>query len=1243
MLNYKTKHFSLSIADNGTVSSLKLQSGKELLKESRPVMTLQLKDNSEKTGTMTAQKDRLCFDFGKHGTAALRIQDCKEYLKLIIEDIKLQDFKELRPLDMAPSCCKYNGTMGGMLSDDKNMVCLRSLGLKGGVRVAGKDASHSGNVVKIPANETISLQSFTEDYMAEDGVSFALVAAPRGKMIDILRYMTDNEPVPKSLCGGAWSMDAQQNRGSYLWTEFLYSDVDNWLKIAKRGGFRYIHLHGWWKTLGHYDVKKEYYPNGLEDMKRAVDKINEAGLNATFHTLTACIQPDDTWVSPVPSDDLIATYTYTLSKPMSMEDDVIYVDELPGPDHEVVFSYSCNGNAIKIGKEIIQYSEICREKPYAFKKCIRGAFGTAVSNHKAGDRVDYLRQRYIAFYPKPDSELGEKLSDSIADKFKYVGLKGMYYDGSEGMGKRYDIDAMRWKIFRKLPQDSVIEASCWGHNSWWFHSRIGAYDFAVWGVKKQHAAHTKICGNFRMSNLLTPQMGWWAAIGPLGNFSRSQFIDEMEYFANKNLAVDGPMSLLELNPGKNQWNGRIFDMLTLLGWHERLRLANYFCAGDLKRIAALDKEFSLRLGDNGRWNLIPQFISKKRMTNISAPAAMTVSNSGGSKFRLRLEALYQAKPSSECSSILKFRSMDDFDLRGHADFVTVNTKVIPASSDSESGILRIHAENNGTEADGAWVQEGIFYGYPFKPITGSSGFGLWVKGDNSGALLNIQFCNPSQYARAQSDHYLRLDFSGWKHFEFLFRERDTEYMEDHKWPYDTSAGNMRNCRTELKTNTIGEISIFLNDIPVKGCTDIEIRDIEGLELVDGELSSLSVAVNGREIEIPASLKSGEYIEIDENGIAEHFCLNGWLKNRFPVKFSKGAYPRIRRGENQFAVKGKSIIEGLTPRAELTVFTEGRPFGTPSDNVDWALMDEEYEMPRTIFNLDGQDNSWTVNRRDYAGASPNDIPAVDMSIEIESAGAEMPADTENCLLDDFSDAKAYMHSPSNDYARFTGGSVSNAKVDMSCTSIEGGVHFHAKSNRGSDNIGWASIGHVYAEPLDLSSAEGIGLLMNADINQAYLKIKICDADGCTHEIMEHFNGYGRRFVEIPLLDAKIDRSRIVCIVYSLVNLMCGNRPASVDLLSLVKLDKCAVLDTPVLSVNGSCITIPCAMYAGYELHCTGMKTWKLVDGSGAVIGEGKVKGRMPKLLPGANDLELDFKKKTDSCIRATVNIVKNYGK
>jgi len=82
--------------------------------------------------------------------------------------------------------------------------------------------------------------------------------------------------------------------------------------------------------------------------QQVFERIRAAGLKPGFHTLTACISTADPWVTPVPSPHLIASNSYTLAKPLSAADTTILVNEAPAAGHDLVWSYSCNGNALRV-------------------------------------------------------------------------------------------------------------------------------------------------------------------------------------------------------------------------------------------------------------------------------------------------------------------------------------------------------------------------------------------------------------------------------------------------------------------------------------------------------------------------------------------------------------------------------------------------------------------------------------------------------------------------------------------------------------------------------------------------------------------------------------------------------------------------------------------------------------------------------------------------------------------------------
>ena len=402
----------------------------------------------------------------------------------------LQDIKKLTFCDVGSTLTKYCGRMANMLSDDDAAVCLRGYNLPVEMSVG---------------RGRLRLQTTCEHGLT--GVRGGLAFGTRQEVAGLLKTMTRRAGVPYSANGGAWSLDSSACRGSYLFANLEYAAVDDWIELTRRCGYSTIHLHAWWGRLGHYPVNRNFYPEGEADLKRAVERIHAAGLRAGMHTLTACIHPLDPWVSPKPHPDLLCSENYTLAKMIGKDDKSVLVNELPVNNHDVVFTYSGNGNALRIGDEIIKYSRVSREKPYGFFECERGAFGTTPAAHQTGINVGYLQQRYYAFYPRPDSELAEKLADRLGHIFNSCNIDNLYFDGSEGMRSRYGIDYMRHSIMKKLNERALIEASCHGAHNWWFHSRLGAWDHPVWGMRSFHDKHIAQARKYRKSDMMSTQLG----------------------------------------------------------------------------------------------------------------------------------------------------------------------------------------------------------------------------------------------------------------------------------------------------------------------------------------------------------------------------------------------------------------------------------------------------------------------------------------------------------------------------------------------------------------------------------------------------------------------------------------------------------------------------------------------------------------------------------------------------------------
>lgn len=968
ILTLETRCAKMIIGDNAAILSLAQKGAepRELIDgQASLVEVVTTAGRKLRPLTMKLENGLLVCDF-PNGRAKVRATAEGEYFKFTAEELTVPDAEAFTFVQFTPTCVKYVGSMAGLASDDESGVCLRSLSL---------------------AVDCVFGLAFCAKTTAEHGLtghSAALAAGPRAELIPMMQSMVGNEKVPKSLHGGPWAASSELARLSYLFVFESFDETEFWIEMARRGGFGIIHFREpWYTTLGTYKPAEKYFPNGLDDMVAIADKIHAAGLKLGLHTLTGCIHPIDPLVSPVPPADLIASARYTLAKPMSEHDTTMYVHEEPIPGHHLVWTYSGNGNAMRIGTEIIRYSQISREPPYAFLECERGAFKTVPQAHPRGAEADYLQQRYLAFYPNPDSKLADRVAENIAKVYNACKADFIYLDGSEGMRSRYGIDAMRWKIFSKL-HGGMSEASCWGHNSWWFHSRLGAWDSTSWGWKRFHDRHIESVARHRPCDLLEPQLGWWWLNGP-DVHTRGQFIDETEYFAAKNLAIDAPMSINGIAYSRSPANGRALEMLTILGWYEQHRLANYFDAATVAAVGEPGKDVRLRLDSAGHWRFTPAHMRDHRITAVgNGSETWTVNNPHGEQpFRGRIEALYTVAPANSAGAMIiaDFSDLANLGTRRTAANVTQTLSVETADTRGGTKNLRIEAANRGDSADGAWLTLETTHPYPYFSLEGNRGLGIWVKGDGSGAILAVQLRPGSEFSHACSDHFIDLDFTGWRYVELLFRERDSARLRDYSWPDDKwSHGKFK---SRLDIGHIRDINLLVNAIPAKGAVDIVVGPLVSLPVQKYEMKDIALVVNGKPMLMPVAMTSGDYIELEGPDGAALFTEAGTLVQRFTPRYPDGE-PLLKAGGNELAFHAKGA-KGPSTRAMVTTVALGEPFGTRNENVDWSRLKREYELPRVITAMNGVDNRWTFTRRDEGGASLGDDASIEIEIGAEQIG------------------------------------------------------------------------------------------------------------------------------------------------------------------------------------------------------------------------------------------------------------------
>jgi hypothetical protein len=1230
MAAIETPLAKLEIDARGRCTALtEKRSGRNLLARTAPLATIKVKENTLRPTSCSYADGQLRLHFGKE--AARVVIGCagkNRYLTFTVLSVDGVGVESLTFLSLTVQPGQFANATSGAVVGEGWRVCLRELNLQTQVSVGG-------------GFPTLQARCSAEYGLV--GSKAGLVVATVAQFHAALQEMVKAEGLPQSSLGGPWALDAEGIRGSYLFAHPSERDVERWIDLAKRGGFTHLHFDGWYKSLGHYEPNPRLFPSGLEGMKSMVRKVHAAGLKAGMHTLTGCIQPSDPWVTPVPDKRLAADATYTLAADMDERSVAILTTEKPKA-HDVIWSYAGTGNAIRMGDEIIQYAAISSTPPYGFLKCTRGAFGTKPAVHRKGDQVDHLRQVYLAFYPDERSTLVDEVADAIARVYNECEFDQIYMDGSEGMGSIHAIQTMRNAIYKRLKRPAVVEASCWDHWSWYYHSRIGAWDHPKWGLKPFTDLHCASIANYRQGALLQAQLGWWVVLGPSPH-SRAETPDEMEYFCAKTLAFDAPSSTQGIGALTSPANARMQEYLTMAGWYERLRLANYFPESVKEQLRQPGKDFHLVRDDDGQWQLLPTEYLAHKVTGLdSNTAAWTIHNRfSEQRMQLRLEALYSVLPydSSDAVLLADDANADQFTVRRTAHGVTQALSRSTEQVKAGEASLRFTAKSQRESRKGAWAHMGL----PFEPylsIKQCDALGVWIHGDGKGEVLNLQLTTPREYMRANSEHYVTIDFTGWRYFEIPLRERDAGKHRDYEWPYSDMGGIYM---IPVNRNHIGALNLYLNNLPPNDSATVYLGPIKALRTRRVQLGNPTIELNGQKLMLPTTLESGDYVELASIEDCRVYNERGILRERLPLQ---GTIPVVKAGDNRIAFSC-APPQGFSARAEITVMASGEPLAgrTPPDQVNWQLLRDEYDAPRLVTKLDGKENSWEVICRKGEKRVPFGVEIDVEQVKTLDAASHRPDAVTLVTFDDpgfFADtpgspiAKAVFDVKDRTVAVKTG--VTQA-LQHSTDQVKLGkaaARYTATSTL-PDNSGWSVYGRRYLKPLDLSQCKALGFWLYGDGKGEAFKLQLRDNAQGWIDMVTHVDFTGWRYQQFDFSGpGNLDRSKVqrLLIYY---NGIPSNQTVTCCVDGIRAVPTIAALRNPELTIGTNRLAFPTELSTGDRLVFDGSHC-RLYRKAGSEPEWIQPRGNPITLQPGRNTVVLSFAEPLPQ-MRVAVSLVTHY--
>ncbi len=351
------------------------------------------------------------------------------------------------------------------------------------------------HVKQLPALQTHLWASCYTRFGLE-GAEITLLGVPTKTILAVIRDVMKNaKDVPFSDKGGAWAQLEKDGYGSYLmdFGTLTEETVDEIIEKCNSLGFNQVTIHGGGQFYKHgeFEPDPEKWPDGWQSFKRINDKLHAAGIISIPLTYTFFIDKKSKYVTPVASKDLGYFNSYTLAEQLDPEDTEIVVKESTADISLIVGYFVRNSSSLRVGGEIIEFSNVTKEPPYKFTGCKRGISGTKVEIHPVGDSAFHLREMFGLFVPGPETELFSHIAKRTAEIVDECGFDGIYFDAIDGNdllgGKEnawYYGTKFVFEVAKNLKKPVGMEMCDMPHHYWHYSSRWQAWDRPVRGYKR---------------------------------------------------------------------------------------------------------------------------------------------------------------------------------------------------------------------------------------------------------------------------------------------------------------------------------------------------------------------------------------------------------------------------------------------------------------------------------------------------------------------------------------------------------------------------------------------------------------------------------------------------------------------------------------------------------------------------------------------------------------------------------------
>jgi len=437
------------------------------------------------------------------------------------------------------------------------------------------------------------------------GSKIALFGCPADKTLETIGAIEIEEDLPHPQIDGQWGKTAPSAAAAYMILNFSERDVEKALAFTSKAGLKYLYHSDPFETWGHFKLKEEYFPEGVESLKRCVEKAESMGIKVGIHTLSNFITTNDTYVTPIPDKRLAKVGSSIITQDIDSKQTEIFIE---APDFFNQFKRNFLKTVV-IGSELIRYGRVSEEAPWTLLECQRGAFGTTASSQKKGDNISKLSDHgYNVFLT--NSELSIEVAKNIAELFNKTGLRQISFDGLEGnhstgMGNYAEVlFTQTWYDFlsEEIKEHYIADASRPGHFFWHIYTRMNWGEPWYAGFRESQTEYRLHNQKYFQRNFMPGMLGWF-------KMTSETSIEDIEWMLARSTAFDAGYAFYT-DYKSLEANGCSEEILKLLGEWEKARMSRVFNEDQKQDMQDIKNEFHLKTLNEKEWDLFQLYSYK---------------------------------------------------------------------------------------------------------------------------------------------------------------------------------------------------------------------------------------------------------------------------------------------------------------------------------------------------------------------------------------------------------------------------------------------------------------------------------------------------------------------------------------------------------------------------------------------------------------------------------------------------------